>query len=60
MSDKITISISRSRLRQMIYAELELEGLNGAGVDNWEGYEETPIIEDEQVEKILEELENNE
>lgn len=56
MSDEVTIKISRSRLRDLIYAELELEGLQGAGVDNWEGYEETPIIEDAEVDKIVEEM----
>lgn len=59
MSDEITIKISENRLRQMIYAELELEGLNSAGVDNWEGYEETPVIEDSQVDKIVNELKEN-
>lgn len=56
MSDEITIKISESRLRQMVYAELELEGLNSAGVDNWEGYEESPIIEDSEVDNIVNKL----
>lgn len=59
--EKVTLTITVGRLRGLLYSEMELENLEAAGVDNWEGYEETDTIEEEQIEEALNNLvkENN-
>ena len=38
MSDKV--SITRSKLEELVRDSLRLEALDQAGVDNWQGYDE--------------------
>ena len=51
-----TVTISKKEYFNLLQRDLELAALNGAGVDNWEGYD----ISKEYLEVIILDLEEGE
>lgn len=49
----VKVLVEKSVLKDLVYSKLELDSLEAMGVDNWEGYGETDVIEDSEVESEL-------
>jgi hypothetical protein len=48
MTDVETVTIPKSEYESLLEAQAKLDALEGAGVDNWEGYDDAMALLDDE------------